>query len=243
LKNRLLLLLCVVSFLLLPLSCGMEGGKEIIDDPDIQANMVFAGEESGGNWVTLAFREENSVVCFVEGGGGANGQGGYGFDFSYSYDRDANSGSIAKKDTTGDTAVLPGNNFKLEANRLVFTDTALTLLLVRDSEAKDLAVPFNNIAALPPSGSLDGTVWAATGFRTKDWTTLSIVSPAEPNAGVIGVSHSFDASRFYRSYADYDPATGEGTLNYIGKFKVEGDTFKFLDFYGHGGEVPFKRMR
>jgi hypothetical protein len=245
LKNRLLLLPCAVFFLLLPLSCDWKAGVEILDGPDVRANMAFAGEDSDGNWATLIFREDNSVIGFLEDGNGSSGEGGYGFDFSYSYDRDANSGSIVKKDDAGQAlSLFPGGDFKLEANgsRLVFTGAGLRLLQVRDSDA-DLEVPFNNITALPSSGSLDGTVWAATGLRTKDWTTLSIVSPGAPNAGTIAVSHSFDASRFYRAYADYDPETGEGTLAYIGKFKIEGDAFTFLNFYGHGGEAPFKRMR
>lgn len=249
LKNRLLLLLCISAFLLFPLSCGWEGGVEVIDNPDIRADMVFAGEDQDGNWATLAFRfredeNERDVVCFAEDGNGANGEGGYGFSYSYSYDKDANNGSIVKKDETSGTAHFTPGAFKLEANgsRLVFTDTGLSLLLVRNSEAKDLSVPFD-VEPLPSSGSLDGTVWAATGFRTRDWTTLCIASPSGPNAGTISISHSFDASRFYRSYADYDPATGEGTLAYIGAFKIEGETFTFRNFYGHGGEVSFKRMR
>jgi hypothetical protein len=86
-------------------------------------------------------------------------------------------------------------------------------------------------------------VCAATSFRTKDWTTLSIRSPSTVNEGTITVSHSFDASCFDRAYADYDPATGRGNLAYIGPFEISGDTFTFLNFYGHGGAVPFKRMR
>jgi hypothetical protein len=244
LKKRLLLLPGAVALLFLPLSCDWEGGVKIIDNPDLRGDMVYAGEDSGGNWVTLAFRDlEGSgpdVVYFVEDGAGSV-DGGY-FYFSYSYDKESNRGSFAKKDGTNDTAPVPSGSFRLEAegSRLVFDDSGLALRLVRNQE--DLAVPFAP-DPLPSSGSLDGTVWAAQGFRYRDWTTLSIVSAGAPNAGTISVSHSFDATRFYRGYADYDPATGEGTLSSIGQFKIEGDTFTFLDFYGHGGRTPFKRMR
>jgi hypothetical protein len=238
-----LFLLSLGSFLLLPLSCNWKSGVEIIGGGvDTLAGMVFAGEDSNGNWMTLAFREENSAACFV-----ADGAEGHNFEFSYSYDKSAGSGSIIKNENTSAIALFVPGAFELTENsgNLVFGDTGPKLLQVRDAEGAtvtDLPVPFE-VKPLPENGSLDGTVWAATGFRTKDWTTLSIVSPSEPGAGTINISHSFDASSFNRVYTNYDPETQKGTLAYIGEFKIEGDTFVFLNFYGHGGEVFLKRMR
>jgi hypothetical protein len=242
LKERFLLLLPAVWFLLFPLSCDWKGGAEITDNAHVLADMVFAGEDSNGNWTTLAFKENNSGVYFVAGGNEAE----YNFDFSYSYDKNANIGNITKNNSAGNAAFFTSGDFTLKENgsRLVFSGTGPRLLQVRDSNGTDLAVLFD-VKPLPPSGSLDGTVWAATGFRTKDWTSLSVASPSPsaPHTGTISVFHSFDASNFNRPYADYNPQTGEGTLAYLGAFKIKDDVFTFLNFYGHGAAVSFKRMR
>ncbi|MDR1902152.1 MAG: hypothetical protein LBQ88_07735 [Treponema sp.] len=246
-KKQFLLLLTLISFLFLPLSCDWaDGGVEIIDETsgeDLLVDMVFAGEDSAHNWITVAFRPESSAACFFahETTGDIYAHANY----TYNYDKSTGGSIIGTADTeAGGSDFTPGT-FTLQENnsKLVFDDTGLTLFRVRDSNAVDLPVPFT-VSPLPVSGSLDGTVWAATGFRTKDWTTLSIISSdGTPHAGTITVSHSFDTSSLNRAYTDYDPATGVGTLEYIGAFKIESDTFTFLNFYGHGGAVPFKRMR
>jgi hypothetical protein len=244
-----LLLFCVISLLFLSVSCDWaEGGVEIIDNTpgeDLLVNMVFAGEDSAGNWITVAFREEKSAACFFAYE--TTGYDYYKANYNYSYDKNTGSGSIT--DTVGPQgAESNGSQFTYGAFTIVDSGAKLvfvngtTLLCVRDAAGMDLPVPFS-ATNLPSSGSLDGTVWAATGFRTKDWTTLSIVSSGAPDAGTITVSHSFDASSFNRDYSNYDPTTGRGNLAYIGPFEISGDTFTFTNFYGHGGAVPFKRMR
>jgi hypothetical protein len=112
---------------------------------------------------------------------------------------------------------------------------------VRDTDAVDEEkVPFT-YTALNAASDIDGTVWAGTALRTKDWTTLTITA-ANAASGTIQVSHSFDCTSNPRAYSNYAYNT-ETNLAYIGPFKISGDTFTLLNFYGHGGEIILKRMR
>ena len=112
---------------------------------------------------------------------------------------------------------------------------------MRGADAVDDEVPFV-FEPLKPGESLDGTVWAATAYRTNDWTTLAVTSTGAANEGTIDVSHSFDCTSFPRFYENYGYNV-QSTLSYIGDFKINGDNFTFIDFYGHGGRITLKRMR
>jgi hypothetical protein len=112
---------------------------------------------------------------------------------------------------------------------------------VRDADAVDEEeIPFT-YAPLAAGSSIDRTVWAGTALRTRDWTTLTVTA-GDGAAGIIQVSHSFDCTSNVRAYSAY-AYDQETVLEYTGPFRINGDTFTFLNFYGHDGEVTLKRMR
>jgi hypothetical protein len=240
-KNCLLLLL---AWLVLP-ACdnpaqeepGKTGGGS-----DSLANVVYAGPDAEGNWATFAFYDEDTVYYFPDNRFCATG--------TYVYDAEKAAGEISQVIGTkppNDQFDSPGS-FGIDDDDLTITfadyrglGSPRTFRRVRDAEALDDEVPFA-FDALKSGDSLDGTVWAATGYRTKDWTTLTITSKDSANKGTIDVSHSFDCTSFPRAYANYKYNT-ESTLDYIGPFKINGDNFTFLNFYGHKAQVTLKRMR
>jgi hypothetical protein len=195
---------------------------------------VFAGEDGDGKWVTIAFIDGEKVYYFPDNAAHYN--------WPYTYDGLGN-GAIANPDA-GEGA-SPGA-FTLSADGMAMTFNAYrgqgrrSFKRTRGPDGEDEEVPFT-LGALP--GDLDGTVWAATGYRTKDWTTLTITATAESaDAGEIQVSHSFDCTSFPRKYTGYAYNT-QTTLAYIGPFIINGDNFTFLNFYGHGARITLKRMR
>ncbi|MDR1909445.1 MAG: hypothetical protein LBQ35_05985 [Spirochaetaceae bacterium] len=252
-KKRFLYLTIFIFSLLLPLSCEWAGGGvEITGGENTECplvNTVFAGEDSGGVWITVAFRDNTGAACFFAAKDGRElpGQPYDGsYDWTYSYDAKTKAGIITN--TTGGREGFAPGSFQLTNTEKTLTFSnfggagELSLLRVRDADAVDEAVPFSDLDEL--QANLDGTVWAATGFRTKDWTTLSIAADSD-NAGTLIVSHSFDVTSFLREYSDYSysEGSGSGNLSYIGPFTVSGNTFTFTNFYGHGVAVPFKSMR
>ncbi|MDR2375390.1 MAG: hypothetical protein LBD96_03015 [Treponema sp.] len=210
--------------------------------PDL-VDTVYAGEDDEGAWVTFAFIDEGTVYYFPDNAGCYDG----------TYDYADGSGRITavtpRNQTAKDNPVETGPGaFTISADGKTITFAGYlvqgerSFKRVRDADAVDEDVPFT-YTPLTAGKSLNGTVWAATAYRTKDWTTLTITD-LDSNAatGTIQVSHSFDCTSFPRIYSNYAYDT-ESTLAYIGPFKIKGNSFTFLDFYGHGGVITLKRMR
>jgi hypothetical protein len=216
-----------------------EAGINVTDNgdlPDSLADTVYAGEDASGNWATFAFIDESKVYFFPDNTAH--------HDLAYTCAPDG-TGEI-----TGEAGTVPGA-FRLSADGKTITFTNYLgsqgqrdFKRLRQAGGIDDAIPFT-YTPLKPGDSLDKTVWAATGFRTQDWTTLT-VSSTGGTLGTIQVSHSFDCTSFPRTYTGYAYNT-ETTLSYIGPFIVKGgaggDVFTFQNFYGHGGKIPLKRMR
>jgi hypothetical protein len=206
------------------------------------ANVVYAGPDLEGNWATFAFYDEDTLYYFPDNVFCATGP--------YVYDADRAAGEIPQVfDAKPPNApgIAPGA-FAINDDDLTitFTDYAgqgspQTFRRVRDADVIDDEVPFV-FESLGPGDSLDGTVWAATAYRTNDWTTLTVTSTGAINEGSIDVSHSFDCTSFSRLYSNYAYNT-QSTLSYIGDFRINGDNFTFINFYGHGGRITLKRMR
>ena len=223
---------------LLALSCANPAAEEDPPPPSGNtdgaslANTVFAGEDAEAKWVTIAFIDGEKAYYFPDNAAHYN--------WRYTYDGLGN-GSIIKLGE-GD-APSPGA-FTLSADGMAMTFSAYleqgerSFKRTRGPDGEDDEVPFTYGAL---TGDLDGTVWAATAYRTKDWTTLTITAESA-DAGEIQVSHSFDCTSFPRKYTGYAYNT-QTTLAYIGPFIINGDNFTFLNFYGHGAQITLKRMR
>ncbi|MDR0552270.1 MAG: hypothetical protein LBG72_09725 [Spirochaetaceae bacterium] len=241
---------------LLCASCGdgafTDGTEEIS-----LAWSVYAGEDAEGNWATFAFVEsvndeeqsEDTVYFFPDNALCYSG--------TYTCKQTAGTGAFGGALSGNIAAITPaGRNppaqgappgaFTLSADEKTITFTnyrgqqvVRSFKRVRRKNAVDELAPFT-YGALPEN--LDGTVWAATAFRTKDWTTLTIKAGAAAGGGTIQVSHSFDCTSFPRAYSGYAYNT-EIELDYIGPFIIKDDIFTFQDFYGHGGKIPLFRMR
>jgi hypothetical protein len=200
---------------------------------------VYADEDVDGKWATFAFIDEDTVYYFPDNAVCYNG--------TYAY-TGSSAGLIAPvKTQTGETGAAPGAfTISMDKKTIIFTNYLGTqgersFKRVRDTDAVDEEeIPFT-YTALDAASNLDGTVWAGTALRTKDWTTLTITA-VDAASGTIQVSHSFDCTSNPRAYSDYAYNT-ETDLVYIGPFRIEGSNFTFLNFYGHGGEITLKRMR
>jgi hypothetical protein len=219
---------------------------DLVDAPPDLVDTVYAGEDDNGKWATFAFIDEDTVYYFPDNA--------RCYDGTYAYS--GGSGGITHiKDVTPPASTSKGDpvegvpgafTISPDGQTITFADYLAqgkrSFKRVRDADAVDEAVPFT-YTPLASGDSLDGTVWAATAYRTKDWTTLT-VTDLDSNAatGTIQVSHSFDCTSYPRIYSNYAYDT-ESTLAYIGPFKITGDRFTFLDFYGHGGVITLKRMR
>jgi hypothetical protein len=239
--------LCVCASFLLPLSlllpaCDNSPGSTEASYPPDLVDTVYAGEDAGGNWATFAFINEDTVYYFPDNASC--------YDGTYTYSGGSGQitdvgpqNSTAKNDpveTAPGTFTLNGEGKTITFTAYLGTQGERSFKRVRGSNAVDEKVPFT-YRPLAEGESLDGTVWAATAYRTKDWTTLTVTA-SRTASGTIQVSHSFDCTSFPRVYANYEYDT-ETTLAYIGPFRIKGDNFTFLDFYGHGGVITLKRMR
>jgi hypothetical protein len=217
------------------------------------AHAVYAGPDAGGAWATFAFvkddEEKDTVYFFPD-----NVRCCYG---AYAYNGETKAGEISSVTTkpsvdpgvSHEAATAPGP-FTLSADEKTITfgsyqGGAARSFPRRRGRGGDRSDddPPPELPPLEAGSSLDGTVWAATAYRTRDWTTLTISAATEsPQAGTIRVSHSFDCTSFPRNYADYVYNAGSN-LDYIGPFKIEGNTFTFLDFYGHKAVITLRRLR
>jgi hypothetical protein len=201
-------------------------------------NTVFAGEDGKGNWATFAFIDEAKVYYFPDNA--------LHYNWTYTYNKDGRTGEIkaapAPDNSPGEAApgafTLSADGKTIAFSSYLGTQGERYFKRVRNAEGEDEEVPFT-LNPLPPN--LDGTVWAATGYRTRDWTTLTITA-ANATEGSIQVSHSADCTSFARTYTGYAYNT-ETTLAYIGPFIITGNDFTFLNFYGHGAKITLKRMR
>jgi hypothetical protein len=213
--------------------------------PPALTNTVYAGEDAAGAWATFAFivndDDEEILYYFPDNVGCYEGAYSYA-EGSGQITEIAFQMSRAEHDplTSVPGAFTISEDGKTMAFAAYLTQGPRSFKRVRDGDAVDDEVPFS-YAPLAAGDSLDGTVWAATAFRTKDWTTLTVTA-TDPAAGTIQVSHSFDCTSYPRAYTDY-AYDQPSTLAYIGPFRLKGDNFTFLNFYGHGGEITLKRMR
>jgi hypothetical protein len=226
--------------LLLPACDGVPDSGAASYPPNL-INTVYAGEDTDGAWATFAFIDEDTVYYFPDNAGC--------YDGAYAYAD--GSGQITEITPRNQTATnnpvesAPGafaisGDGKTIAFAAYLDQGKRSFKRVRDADAVDDEVPFT-YTPLAEGDSLDRTVWAATAYRTKDWTTLTVTA-SQTASGTIQVSHSFDCTSFPRNYAHYEYDL-ETTLAYIGPFRIKGNNFTFLDFYGHGGVITLKRMR
>lgn len=235
-------LLCAA---LLLAACDVSSGTEA---PSMGYSVYAGPLLPGGEWETFAFTVKDSDMVYYFPNNKSRNPSATPYNQSacawpYVLDAGALSGSIA-----GDADFAPGP-FTISADKtsLTFSDymgkgSALSLTLTRDAGGTDIENPFST-SPLSPGDSLNHTVWAATAYRTKDWTTLTVTATDNLlGKGTIDVSHSFDCTSNPREYSGYKYNTTT-TLEYIGDFEISGDSFTFLDFYGHGGEITLKRMR
>jgi hypothetical protein len=225
-------LLAALLCLFLP-ACGDSAQEPLNSSLE---NAVYAGEDAAGDWVTFAFTGEGALYCF-------SGAAAYGGSYEYG----AGAGRVlALRAGNGETGPSPGA-FTMDAGEKVMTfanyagiQGERSFKRLRDTGAVDEEAPFS-YAPLEAGSSIGGTVWAGTALRTKDWTTLTVTA-LDGESGIIQVSHSFDGTSNSRPYSGY--AYGRETdLAYAGPFKIQGDIFRFLNFYGHGGALTLKRMR
>jgi hypothetical protein len=236
------------------LLAGCEDSSEDGREPASLAYSVYAGPDAAGSWSTFAFTKDgdgedvlyyfpDNVACY---------------DAGYVYYGEDGSGSVAEPRAVNQSAknrppaAAPGA-FTISADEKTITFTSyagggrqtFVRRRGRGGDRSDDDPPPSDLTPLAAGQSLDGTVWAATAYRTRDWTTLSVTA-GTVSTGTVDVSHSFDCTSFPRNYANYVYGT-ESTLNYIGPFVVSGtlagDTWAFLDFYGHGGTITFNRLR
>jgi uncharacterized protein YceK len=210
-------------------------------NPESLANAVYAGPDSEGSWTTIAFHDEDTAHYFPGNVFCATG--------AYTYDPVTAAGDIPRVSYAKppeDPGSAPGA-FSIgdKGRTITFMDYAgrgeWAFRRVRGTDLVDDEVPFT-FEPLKDGDSLDGTVWAATALRRNDWTTLTVTSKGAINEGAIDVSHSFDCTSFSRAYSNY-MYNASSSLEYIGYFKIKDDSFTFLNFYGHGGEITLKRMR
>jgi hypothetical protein len=224
------------------------GGNESL------AYSVYAGEAAGGSWATFAFTKDDEgkdvVYYFPDNAASYFGE--------YRYNSGDKSGEIPeitaapRNQADGPPCPAPGA-FTISPDEKTITFGAYTgggpqTFPRRRGRGGDRSAddpPPSNLTPLTSGESLNGTVWAATAYRTRDWTTLAVTAQSAA-AGTITVSHSFDCTSFPRDYSNY-AYNAESTLSYIGPFTVStkagGDKFTFLDFYGHGGTITLNRMR
>lgn len=243
------ILLCAVVLLAFA-ACDTLAGTETPEEHIAGLGYsVYAGPLAGGEWETFAFtNSDNSDRVYYFPNNKSRNPSGTPYrqsacDWPYVFDVGTLSGSIA-----GDADFAPGV-FTLNADKTTLTfsnymgqGSALSLALTRKADGTDVENPFS-VNPLSASDSLDQTVWAGTAYRTKDWTTLTVtVTDYMLARGTIDVSHSFDCTSNPRNYSGYVYNTTT-TLEYIGDFKIAGDSFTFDNFYGHGGEITLKRMR
>jgi hypothetical protein len=251
-KKRYFFALAFVTAALFVLGCSEPADKEKTNES--LAYSVYAGPDAAGSWATFAFTKDGDgedVLYYFPDNAAC-------YDAAYVYS--AGSGAVteiravnqAAKDAP--TAATPGA-FTISADEKTITFTSYAggggqTFVRRRGKGGDRSAddpPPADLTPLAAGQSLDGTVWAATAYRTRDWTTLVITgADGNPAAGTITVSHSFDCTSFPRIYTDY--AYGQNsTLAYIGPFTVSGnpsgDVFTFLDFYGHGGTITLNRMK
>jgi hypothetical protein len=227
--------------LLLPACDGSPDSRAAAYPPHL-VNTVYAGEDSEGAWATFAFMDEDTVYYFPDNAGCYDGTYAYADGSGRITDLSPSQQMKLKSDPL---EIVPGA-FAISADGKTITFAAYlsrgerSFQRVRDADDVDEEVPFT-YTPLGEGDSLDGTVWAATAYRTKDWTTLTVTA-SRTASGTIQVSHSFDCTSYPRNYAKYEYDT-ETDLDYIGPFRINGDNFTFLDFYGHGGVITLKRMR
>jgi hypothetical protein len=227
-----------------PPSGETDGGGE-----NSLAYSVYAGADAAGSWATFAFTKDGDgkdVVYYFSDNAAC-------YEGDYVYNKDDGSGDIPAVEAKNLAATAQEGNapgaFTLGADEKTITfgayagggEQAFPRRRGRGGDRSADDPPPAGLATLQSGASLDGTVWAATAYRTRDWTTLAVTAPGAA-AGTITVSHSFDCTSFPRAYGNY-AYNAESMLAYIGPFKVSGNSFTFLDFYGHKAEITLKRMR
>jgi hypothetical protein len=218
-------------------------------EPESLAWSVYAGEDAAGLWATFAFTkdEDGADVLYYFPDNAACYSGGY----SCAGGRGAVT-TITSHTMTSAGAPPPPPEVPAPGAFVISPDEK-TITFVNYGGKGERSFPRRRskggsrehddpppVFPSPP-GSLDGTVWAATAYRSRDWTTL-VASAESESAGSITVSHSFDCTSYPRRYGDYH-YDAESNLSYIGPFKVSGSSFTFLDFYGHGGEITHNRLK
>jgi hypothetical protein len=171
------------------------------------AYSVYAGEDAAGSWSTFAFtkNEDNKDTLYYFPDNAAC------YEAEYLYDGGARSGGVntvtaRNPAATGRPQAAPGD-FTVSADEKTITfrayagdgERAFKRVRGRGGNRDADEPPPSGLEPLTGTSSLDGTVWAATAYRTRDWTTLSVTSPGI-SAGTIDVSHSFDCTSFPRQY-------------------------------------------
>jgi hypothetical protein len=225
------------------------GDGGVTEEEKSLAYSVYAGEDAAGAWATFAFAQDEDgkdVVYYFSDNAAC-------YSGAYTYNAASKTGEIAaitarNQAATDQERSAPGP-FTLSGDETTITFSAYpgggerTFPRRRGREGDRSAddPPPPDLTPLTAGDSLDGTVWAATAYRTRDWTTLAVTASTAA-AGTITVSHSFDCTSFPRAYGDY-AYNANSTLAYIGPFRVNGTTFTFLNFYGHNAEITLKRLR
>ena len=230
-----------------------DGGVEA---PASLGYSVYAGEDAAGSWSTFAFTKDedgkdavyyfpNNADCYYGGYDYSGGSGAIG-EVTSAIMTSAGAGPAPPE------IPAPGA-FTISAGDGTITFTAYAgggaqvFRRVRDvgGNRVDDDPPPSDLKPLAAGDSLDGTVWAATAYRTRDWTTLSVTA-GTVSVGTVNVSHSFDCTSYPRQYGNYVYGA-KSDLDYIGPFTVSGtltgDKWTFLNFYGHGGTITLNRMR
>jgi hypothetical protein len=247
--------LLIAALALAILGCSdATSGTDTENGSESLAWSVYAGEDAAGSWATFAFTkdEDNMDVVYYFPDNAACYYGSYEYQANGSGSIMSVKGAARSSSETGAPGPVPGL-FVISADGKTITFSDYAGEGSRSFPRRRGKGGEREADDPPPAGlnavaaSLDGTVWAATAYRTRDWTTLVVTGmEGNPAAGTITVSHSFDCTSFPRNYKNYAYDTAS-FLDYIGTFSVTAksgmDEFTFLNFYGHGGTISLKRMR
>jgi hypothetical protein len=227
-------LLLMILTLVLFAACPPEADPGGINSQPGLAGTVWAGPEGSGGWCTLIFRaaSENPLHGQDVVVASTSDTGNVSPTAVYTYDSSIKMGVL---DGIGAFTISDG-------------DKTIRFDTFKDSgplELKRLSPDAGNEFPLinPMPANLKNTVWASEGIRTNDWVTFVFMGADDGN---VRVFHAADNTQWPREYS-YNDESKTGSIANLGYrdggFSITDKVLKVANFYGHGIQVDFRRVR